>query len=202
MRVPFGTVRWWATGNSLHTPPIRIADPVQRQLSFRNLVEVHVLKAIMGHESNQLPLPLIRGVLSGLAERFGSEHPLADARMDGDGKEFLAARLGALAHGPAHGYGKLSEVLTLYLGRILRDAGGEPVRLLLFTRTGPGGSGQVMIDPRVQAGSPCMTDTDVRTEALARRFRSGETLDDLARACGRTVLDIEEAIRYELAATA
>lgn len=59
-----------------------------------------------------------------------------------------------------------------------------------------------MIDPHVQGGSPCMTDTDVRTEVLAQRFLSGETVDDLARACGRTVLDIEEAIRYELAAAA
>lgn len=142
MRVPFGTVRWWATGNSLHTPPIRIADPAQRQLSFRNLVEVHMLKAIMGHESSQLPLPLIRGVLSGLAEHFGSEHPLADARMGGHGKEFLAASLGALAHGSAQGYGKLSALLTVYLGRIVRDEGGDPVRLLLFTRPGPGGSGR------------------------------------------------------------
>ncbi len=199
MRVPFGTVRWWTTGNSLHTPPIRIAHRVQRLLSFRNLIEIHMLKAIMAQDSNALPIPIIRGVLSGLGEHFGSEHPLADARMEAHGKDFLAASLGTLAHGSSEGYGKLAAVLTAHLQRIVRDEAGEPCRLLLFTRAGAGGPGLVMVDPRVRGGEPCITDSDVRTEVLAERFLSGMSLSDLAGETERTMLEIEEAIRYELA---
>jgi len=198
LRLPLRTLRWWALGTTVHEPPLRIADSQEHLMSFRNVVEIHVLKAVVGDERGHVPLAVVRGILSGLGEQLGSEHPLSDARMDTYGKEFLAASLGALAHGTREGYRALSATLALHLGRIVRDGSGEPTRLLLFTRPGPSGPGHVMMDPEVRGGQPCLTDTDVTTSALAARFKAGEPVLGLARDCGRSHEEIEEAIRYEM----
>ena len=54
-----------------------------------------------------------------------------------------------------------------------------------------------MLDPNVQAGEPCMTNTEVTTAAVSERFASGESIAVLARAYGRAPEEIEEAVRYE-----
>jgi uncharacterized protein (DUF433 family) len=198
LRLPLGTVRWWAVGSSGHEPPIRIADPHQHLMSFRNVVEVHVLKAVMGQARDHVPLAVVRAVVTGLADTLGSDHPLSDARMETSGKEFLAASLGAFAHGTHQGHGRLAAAIALHLSRIVRDASGEPARLLLFTRSDRGGPGHVMVDPRVEGGQPCITDSDVSTDEVAAGFKAGDSVADLVRHHGRTRDEIEEAIRYEL----
>jgi uncharacterized protein (DUF433 family) len=197
LRLPLGSVRWWTLGNAAHPPPIRIADPAEHLMSFRNLVEVHVLQAVMGQDKNHVPLAVVRAVVSGLTEQLGSPHPLSHAGMLTIGKDVVAAGLGALAYGPVQGERKLAAALSLHLSRIERDPGGEPVRLHLFTR-GHGGPGHVVIDPAVQRGEPCVSDSDVTTESVARRFTAGESVAELARSTGRAVAELEEAIRYEL----
>lgn len=197
LRLPVSSVRWWTLGNGSHLPVIRIADQHEHLLSFRNLVEAHVLSAVMCHDRDRVPLAVVRSVLAMLEERFGSEHPLADARMGEDGKEFFAARFGALVNASRHGQAAIASILGSYAQRVRRDERGDPAQLLLFTRGRPEGPEHVMIDPSVRGGAPCLTGTDVTTSAVADRFRDGASVQDLAHAhgCGRD--EIEEAIRYE-----
>ncbi len=197
LRLPVSTVRWWTLGNGSHLPVIRIAAPHEHLLSFRNLTEVHVLSAVMCQDRDRVPLSIVRAVLSLLSEQFGSVHPLVDKRMDDEGKELFAARFGAITQASRHGQAALAAILGTYLERIERDERGAPSRLLIFTRGRPEGPEHVMIDPAVQSGQPCITDTSIATAIVADRFRGGQTVMDLARHYSRTRDEIEEAIRYE-----
>ena len=195
--LPVSTVRWWTLGNGVHPAVIQIADPNGHLLSFRNLVEVHVLSGVMRQDRSRVPIALVRGVVTLLGEMFRSEHPLADARMREEGKDFFATRFGALLNASQHGQAAIASNLAAYLARIRRDAGGEPVRLLIFSRGRPEGPEHVMIDPLVKAGEPCINGTELGTALVAERFRAGESVKDLAEVYARSPAEIEEAIRYE-----
>jgi len=197
LRLPVSTVRWWALGNGTHLPVIRIAAPHEQLLSFRNLVEVHVLSAIMCHDRDHVPLAIVRAALALLQERFESAHPLCDGTLLGPGREFFAARFGALTNTSRHGQVALAAMVGAYVERIERDASGGPARLLLFTRGKPEGPSHVMIDPAVRGGEPCITGTSLTTASVAACFAGGDSVFELARLHGRTAEEIEEAIRYE-----
>ena len=197
LRLPVSSLRWWTLGNGSHLPVLRIADPDEHLLSFRNLVEAHVLSAVMCHDRDRVPLATVRAVLTFLAEQLGSRHPLAHARMEADGKDLFAARFAVLAQASRHGQAAVAAILAAYLQRVQRDEQGEPRRLLIFTRGCPEGPAHVMIDPGVRGGEPCITGTSVTTAAVAGQFQEGASVLELAQSyqCGRD--EIEEAVRYE-----
>jgi uncharacterized protein (DUF433 family) len=195
--VPVSTVRWWTLGNGAHPPVIHIADPDGHRLSYRNLVEVHVLSGVMRQDRNRIPIALVRGVVTLLGEMFQSKHPLADARMREEGKDFFAARLGILLDATRYGQLAIASMLDGYLARIRRDERGEPVRLLVFSRGRPDGPEHIAIDPLVRGGEPCVTGTQLATSEIAARFRAGASVKDLAETLARAPPEIEEAIRYE-----
>jgi uncharacterized protein (DUF433 family) len=194
--LPVSTVRWWTLGNGVHPPVIRIADPHEHLLSFRNMVEVHVLSAVMRQDRSRVPIAIVRAVVAMLGESFQSEHPLADPRMREEGKDFFAMRFGALVNASQHGQVAIAGILAAYVHRIKRDERGEPRRLLIFTRGRPEGPEHIMIDPLVKSGEPCITDTELTAAMVAERFQAGESVKDLAAACERSPAEIEEAIRY------
>ena len=68
--LPVSTVRWWTLGNGVHPPVIHIASPDEHLLSFRNLVEVHVLSAVMRQDRSRVPIAIVRSVVTLLEEMF------------------------------------------------------------------------------------------------------------------------------------
>lgn len=195
--LPVSTVRWWTLGTGAHPPVIRIADANEHLLSFRNVVEVHVLSAVMRQDRSRVPIAIVRTVVGMLAEMFRSDHPLADARMDETGKDYFATRFGALINASKHAQAAITATLSSYLDRIRRDESGNPVRLLLFTRGRPEGPEHIMIDPLVKVGEPCIAATEITTATVASRFRVGASVKELANLYARSPAEIEEAIRYE-----
>jgi uncharacterized protein (DUF433 family) len=92
----------------------------------------------------------------------------------------------------------MREVRSIYMERIERDRGKQPVSLSPFTREGATGDPRrVTIDPRIQFGRPCISGTGIPTFEVASRFNAGESYRDLAADFGRDETDIEEAVRYE-----
>jgi uncharacterized protein (DUF433 family) len=197
LRLPVSTVRWWTLGNGGHAPLIHIVAPNQQMLSFRNLVELHVLSAVMHQDGEHVPLAIVRAALTLVEERFCSLHPLADPAMDREGKEFFASRFATLTNSTRHRQVAIAAVLGAYLDRIHRDHLGTPIRLILFTRGRPEGPEHVMIDPTVRSGQPCLAGTAIRTAPLAERFLAGGSVCDIAEDEGRSPEEVEEAIRYE-----
>jgi uncharacterized protein (DUF433 family) len=204
LRLPTATVRSWVVGRDYQTragaasfePIIEIADPKNRLLSFRNLVELYVLSSI--RRVHKVELQAVRRAIKYLKQRLRSEHPLVDRQMHTDGKDLFIEQYGQLVNISRDGQMEMREVLSIYLRRIHRDREGNPDRLYPFTRGRYEISPRlVSIDPRIRFGSPCISRTRIPTAIIAERHQAGDSMGLLAEDYGRPLAEIEEAIRYE-----
>lgn len=207
--LPRITVRTWVLGQSYQTatgrrrfaPVIRMDDPRAEYISFRNLVEVHVLAALT--RKHLVKLPEVRKALRYLEREFVSRHPLAEEHMLIAGKDLFVEKYGSLINVSHEGQIAMKEVLARHLARIDRDPSGAPIRLFPFTTSDRSDTDTpVTINPRIQFGRPCITGTRVPTEEIADRCKAGEKIEELATDFGCSRDQVEAAIRYELRAAA
>jgi uncharacterized protein (DUF433 family) len=166
------------------------------QLSFFNLVELHVLASI--RRGHRLKLQAVRKAINYLRKKFNRSHPLLDRQMLTDGKDLFIEQYGELVSISADGQMAMKRVLELYLERIARDDHGVPIRLFPITRRKIEESPRlVAIDPTIQFGKPCISGTRVPTAIIAERHEAGDSIALLAEDYGRSQEEIEEALRYE-----
>ena len=205
LRLPLSTVRSWAVGRPYKTasgtrrfmPVIEVADRRKLLLSFRNLVELHVLSAI--RRKHEVRLKEVRSAIRFLRRQLGGgRHPLADLDMSTDGTDLFIEHYGHLVNASQEGQMAMKAALAGCLERIERDPKGLAIRLYPFS--GRPEARAIVIDPRVRFGRPCVTGTGVATDVIVDRFDAGDTIDEIARDYGRPARDIEEAIRFEKAA--
>jgi len=196
LRVPQSTTRAWLLGQRGFQAVVEIADRKMRTLSFRNLVELHVLAAI--RREHEVPMQRIRLAVEFMQERLGVPHPLTSQRMLTDGRDILIEAFEQFVNVTRRGQGELREVVQAYLARIDHDAHG-PLRLYPFsTKNVLEDPRSIVIDPRIQFGRPCLVGTGIPTIEVADRCKAGESIASLATDYGLPEQQIEEAIRYEL----
>ena len=128
--VPPSTVRAWALGQGEFVPVIAIADAQTPALSFRNVVELHVLSAI--RRRHGVSLQKVRQAVAFVRERLGVSNPLASQAMLTDGKDLLVEWCGEYMNVSKQGQGEMRNLLEAYLERIERDA-RNPIRLYPFS---------------------------------------------------------------------
>lgn len=206
LHLPASTLRWWALGGRYATrggvevsePVFELVDPKNRLLSFRNLVEAHVLSALRRQHSVQLPA--VRRAVAYMKKRYGGSHPLTDPRLlTDDVNLFVREYNSALVNVSGGGQTAMPEVVSQYVHRIEWDqAGASALYPLVGNRLD--GPRVVVISPLMGLGQPTISGTGIRTAVLASRRRAGESLQNLAKDYGRPVAEIREALRYEEAA--
>jgi uncharacterized protein (DUF433 family) len=203
LRIPIGTVRSWVAGRRYRTnqghqyfePLIPLTDVAQ--LSFINLVEVHVLRAIRKHHNIQLDK--VRTALDYLEFQLQVSHPLAHSQFRTDGVDLFVDRYGTSINASRSGQGILKAVLIDHLERIEPDDRGLAIKLYPFTRSQEVNSPcLVAIDPRIAFGRLAIVGTGIPTQIVAERYVAGDSVEDLADDynCSRHL--IEEAIRCEI----
>lgn len=209
LRVPTPTLRSWVVGRNypvkggdrFFPPVISLPYVTDRLLSFTNLVEAHVLDAI--RRQYNVPLPKVRKAVSYLQRNFETKHPLADQRMETNGKDLFVRKFGQLINISQDGQLAMCELLDAHLQRIDRDSAGVAVRLYPFTRKRETSEPRyVSIDPCVAFGRPVLAGTGIPTAVIADRYKAGESIDELANDYEQDRSRIEEAIRCELAEAA
>ncbi len=184
--MPDQVVRW--TTDSAHgdAPVVPTFD---RLYSFADLVALTVTGQVRHNVSDR---HLRRGV-SELRKRFGFDNPLAVdevlERLATCGDSFLLRRSGDefddIGRG---GQGTFREVVALDLKRIEFDDRGGPARWRPIDG--------VVIDPRIQAGAPCVAGTRVPTAVIGSRLVS-EAPDDIAFDLGLALAAIDAAAQFE-----
>jgi len=204
--LPTSTLRSWVLGQrykdrngvaNFFEPVIDIADRATRQLSFTNLVEAHVLSGL--RRRHNISLPKVRKALEYLRNNFGSGRPLIEQRFATDGLSLFVEEYGKLVDISHEGQLAMKNILEAHLKRIARDPQGVPIKLYLFTRGHKADEPEVVvIDPRVSFGRPVLTGTGIPTSIIAERYKSGESIESLARDYGRSEEQIQDAIRCEL----
>ncbi len=205
LRMPEATLRSWVAGRPYPTtrgqrffrPVIHLPEDGQPVLSFVNMVEAHVLDAIQRQQN--ITLLKVRAAVAFLERNYHSRHPLAEHQFETDGLDLFIQKAGLLINLSQAGQLAMREIVAAYLRRVERDVKGLPLRLYPFIRKRePEEPRAVVIDPFVSFGRPVLAGTGIATAVLAERFKAGESVEELAKDCGRTDLDIQEALRCEL----
>ena len=205
LKIPVDTLRSWVRGRSYKTkqgkqfsePLIELPSEDAQSLSFTNLVEAHVLRAI--RVEHQIPLNNIRIALGFISDELGYAHPLVKGDfLKTDGRSIYVDHLGKLLDASKHGQYAIRETLEIYLTRIEVDEQGIASRLYPFLHPNQKDDPKVIvIDPRIAFGQPVITGTKIPTSVLASRFKAGETADELAEDYDCDRHQITLAIEYE-----
>jgi uncharacterized protein (DUF433 family) len=201
LRIPVRTLRSWVSGRrypitqQFFAPLIPLAD--SSLLSFINLVEIHVLRAIRKH--HKIQLDKVRVALNYLESQLQIAHPLAHS----DGIDLFIDHYNTSINIPLSEQRILKDLLTTHLERIELDDTGLAIKLYPFTRSQETNSPRsVVLDPRIAFGQLVIVGTGIPTKIVAERYVAGDSLEDLADDynCARRL--IEEAIRCEMPSSA
>jgi uncharacterized protein (DUF433 family) len=205
--IPTSTLRSWTLGQGYRSPQgeskffepvIGIADAEARLLSFTNVCEAHVCNALRGDHG--MPLQRIRRAIRVLEELFpGSEHPLIEHEFATSGVDMFLHQFGEVINLTAGGQTTMRDFLNLYLRRVDFDQSGVASRLFPFTWTKPALNAPrvIVLDPRVLFGRPAIVNTRIATSVVYERWAAGESSEALASDYGRSLEEIEEALRCE-----
>ncbi|MEQ8972941.1 MAG: DUF433 domain-containing protein [Coleofasciculus sp. C1-SOL-03] len=205
LKIPAATIRSWTVGRNYPVsegekkfyPLIEVKKSQPIRLSFTNLIEVHILRAIRKH--HKIDLDKVRATLDYINEQLQIPHPLAHQEFQTDGIDLFIERYGSLINTSKQGQTNLKDALKTHLERIELDDRGLAIKLYPFTRNGEQDNPRwVVIDPRIAFGRLVIAGTGIPTSILAERYKAGDSIDDLAYDYDCDRLKIEEAIRCEM----
>lgn len=204
LNIPTATIRSWTVGyrycvtdgKKLFRPLIEVIQEKPLRLTFTNLIEVHVLRAI--RQEHKIDLEKVRIALDYLSEQINIPHPLARQEFQTDGVDLFIERYGSLINASQEGEIILKDSLKAHLKRIEPDDSGLAIRLYPFTRPKEEDSPRmVVIDPRISFGRLSIAGTGIPTDIIAERFYAGDSLEQIADDYECDVDKIAEAIRCE-----
>jgi uncharacterized protein (DUF433 family) len=207
LHVPYSTLQFWVKGKDYPArggrrravPVIPLSAP--GFLSYRNLVEAHLLRGLRRHE--RITLPKVREAIARVRDEFGIERLLSHPQLAAAPGVLFLDLYSKLLDLSTDSQLALRELFTAHMARLEWDR-NRVKRLYPFVQrhTGtprPDEPRIVVIDPRVAFGVPTVA-RGVRTEIVLDRFEAGDKIADLAEDYDCSTEEIEEAIRYERAA--
>ena len=200
--IPKATLRHWMLGRShrptASRPLIRAPTAAANKVSFNNLVEAHVLRALRA--GCAVRMADVRNAVSYAEDVLGTDRLLLRNELRTTGQDMFLDRLASLTTLSRSGQLAMRRVLAAYLGRIDRDDDALPFRLYPLRAQWSTADKPIAIDPRISFGRPTVAGSGVSTEALVNRIDAGESIEDLAWDYGLEIAQIEAAIVYERAA--
>lgn len=199
LHLPLSTLNNWVEGRDGKSPaPAVINRPSDRdlRLSFNNLVEAHVLRAL--RYEHKISMQAVRRALRDAEDTFGVKRLLINQGLLAAPGEMFLKEYGRLMSLTRLNQFAMEEILQRFLRRLVRDVEGLPVRLYPFV--GPVASDDrciITIDPRLSYGRPSLASKGISTAILAERVRAGESPGELAGYYGIDEQDVKEALLYE-----
>ena len=194
VRLPRTTLRSWVRGRSYptkagprRTAPV-IVPPTPDFLSFTNLVEAHVLAAM--RREHQLELETVRAAVRFLRKDSGQEHPLAEEHFLTDRVDLFVQRVGQLVNVSKGGQLAIRSAIEQSLKRVGYER-GRAVCLFPLVRAD---RRTVVVDPRIAFGQPVLVGTGIPVEAIADRFKAGDSIGHLSADYGVSADLIEDAV--------
>ena len=185
--LPVATLRTWVTGpvESSRTSSGRLSrvihpagrDPVT--LSFWNLVEAHVLRAL--RTDHGISLPAVRKAVHYAEKELGIDRLLLSSELKTDAGRLFLDRYGALTDLTASGQLAMRKLFESHLRRVEWDVWQFPVRLYPFvTSESTEGSTTIAIDASIAFGRPVIRRRSISTSAIADRIDAGESVANIA----------------------
>ena len=201
------TLRSWTVGRSYPSsagprtsaPLLKLAARRPPTLSFWNLVEAHVLRAL--RTDHGVSVHALRKALRYAEDALGIENLLLRQDLLTEAGRIFLERYGQLIDLSNSGQLAMRRVLEAHLRRVEWDPRELPLRFYPFiTADAIAEERTIAIDPRVKFGRPVIRRVGVSTQVIAARIDAGEPLDALADDYGLTTEEVERAALYERAA--
>jgi uncharacterized protein (DUF433 family) len=201
LRMAESTVRAWTLGQTGFERLLSIPrDPRGVfELSFYNLIEIYVLVQL--RSTHGMSMPKVRRCIEVLREDLKTEHPIIDADFFTFNNRLYAER-GAYTVNLSRPEGQY------FFGEAMRD---------LLTRVDKGPLGYerfypkllnkhglvterykpIVVDPEVTFGRPQLKGTGIPTDAIASRYRGGDSMRFIAEDMYITVNKVRQALDFE-----
>jgi uncharacterized protein (DUF433 family) len=203
LSIPAPTIRAWFLGldypRQYFKPAIRKAVPDGGRLSFSNLVEAHVLRALRMRHG--ISMADVRKAIDDTQRRLGIDRLLISPTLKaGAGKMFIGL-YSELIELPMSGQIVIRSAFKRHLEGVVHDPEGVPVKLYPWMPN-PLGKPRttIMIDPEVSFGAPVTAYRGISTAVLTDMVDAGLSLGDLAAEYGLSSEEVGDAIRFERAA--
>jgi uncharacterized protein (DUF433 family) len=202
-RVPASTIAAWVRGQEYTRKndkgffrPV-IARPGEGRLSFFNLIEVHVLRALRTRHA--VKLENVRRAAAIAEQQYGIERLLLNEQLRfGAGQLFLQQYGDLLQMTPTEQFA-IREVLESHLERI-EWTDGLPRDFFPRERLTQTGRKLILVSPLISFGRPVITRLGVTTRAIADRFNAGEPEESIIEDYRLEKAELKEALAYEAAA--
>jgi len=193
IRMPASTLRAWTRGQDYVThgvhrtfdPVIDPADPLNKLLSFYNLVEAHVLRSTI---ESGVPLRSMRKALKYIRGTIQGKHPLLTHDFEVSGKDAFIQHLGMTICATRDGQLAMRKIIEQHLRRIVRDENGLPLKVF------PINSKRLAIDPLFASGKPIVKNRGITASVLWARNKTGESIPEIAKDYGLKTIEVKEAI--------
>lgn len=195
-----GQVWYGRSGPGLFRPVLQRPDRRDSRLSFNNLLEVHILRAL--RRVHAVRLDSVRQAIQRATEEFKVPRLLLSNQLHAGGGELFLEIYSDLVHLSRSRQIIMKEVFTSYLQRItVEDAHADIFPFYPFPKSPDRGSQKlILISPHVAFGAAVVSRTGVTTSTIARRLDSGEDRAVIVEDYGLQEAELEEAVLYELAA--
>jgi uncharacterized protein (DUF433 family) len=207
LRLPAATLRTWLVGrkypkggaHATFQPLIRPARRQPLQLSFFNLIEAHVLRAL--RTEHGVALAELRKAITFAEKKLQLDRLLLSPELRTHAGQVFLDRYAELINLSASGQLALRKILEAHLQRVEWDKWKFPVRLYPYAdATQRAAERPIAIDPKVAFGRPIVQRAGISTAAIADRIDAGESVDALADDCDLSRDEIEQAVLYSRAA--
>jgi uncharacterized protein (DUF433 family) len=207
LKLPAATRRSWTVGRdypkgvatATFHPLIAPASARPLQLSFYNLVEAHVLRAL--RTEHGVAIGELRKAIDYAQRKLHIGRLLLSPELRTHRGQVFLDRYAELINLSMSGQLAMRKLLEDHLRRVQWDETQRfPVRLFPYSGTGDGRGQPIAIDPQVAFGRPVLVGSGVSTAAIADRIDAGESVQDLADDYDLSVADIEQAVLYQRAA--
>ena len=207
LRLPAATLRTWLVGrgypkgeaHARFHPLIKPVSDQPLQLSFFNLIEAHVLRAL--RTEHGVALAELRKAISYAEKKLQLNRLLLSPELRTHAGQVFLNRYVELINLSASGQLAMRKMFEDHLRRVEWDAWKFPVRLYPYIDTPASSAARpIAIDPQVAFGRPVVRRAGVSTAAIASRLDAGETVEALAEDYDLSRDEIEQAVLYSRAA--
>jgi uncharacterized protein (DUF433 family) len=206
LRIPIATLRSWIVGREYPTrgtrgffmPLIQRPDTTASGLSFNNLVEAHILRAL--RHKHQVSIKKVRTALEYAHDQYGIDRLLLNKDLlHSDAGELFLERYGQLINLSRAGQLAMKAILKDHLERLEWDLRNMPARLFPYSSE-RADRRIIVIDPFVSFGRPVIKTKKISTSVIADRVDAGESIESVADDYDLGQNEVMEALVYERAA--
>lgn len=203
LKIAPATLRTWVLGRSYprrsgighFKPLIALPDTEQALLSFNNLIEAYVLRAL--RQEHGVSIRAVRTALDFAESQCKIPRLLLSPDLLTAAGDLFLQRYGELINLSRSGQLAMRKMLEAHLKRIDRDE-EWPVRLYPFIEHDR--HKKIVIDPHMKFGRPFILRQGISTAIIVDRIDAGEAPAVLADDYDLTLDEIELAVLYERAA--